>query len=379
MRVALIHSFYSSQQPSGENQVVLRQAELLQEAGHEVRVIGRSTDSEALKRLYSLKTAIKLVSGRDDAVLKEIDAFSPEVIHIHNLFPNVGTRWILRCSVPKVISLHNYRAYCSPGTFFRDGTACIECVDHGSLRAIKYGCYRDSRVATAPVAASRHLFRNHVLRSVDLALSTSEASDQLMRGTLGDIVSIQLLPNPGSDSGLQPRAPKDRHGWIAAGRFSPEKGFEELIRDWPMSVPLTILGAGDAADPLLALARSKPISIRPSVSIANFRNLLPQFTGFVFPSLWFEVAPQVVVEALRVGLPVIVHKDNTVANLVEKYGFGLSYSSSSDLQTALAEVAANCETYSSRAYNYYAQNLRPGDWTASISNIYAALTRPTNS
>lgn len=359
--------------------MVLRQSELLQEAGHEVRIIGRATDSETPRRLYSIKTALRLVSGEDDAILREVVEYAPDVIHIHNLFPNIGFRWLSKCPMPKVISLHNYRAYCSPGTFFRDGRKCLECVDYSSTRAVKHGCYRDSRLATAPVAASRHLFRNHVLRAVDVALSTSEASDLIMRDILGGIVPIKLLPNPGFDSGVPPVASLDRRGWIAAGRFSPEKGFQQLIRDWPASLPLTVLGDGDDADRIKALGADKGVEIHHGVSISEFRDLLPRFTGLVFPSLWFEVAPQVVVEALRVGLPIIAHKDNTVSGLVEKYGFGSSYSSHDTLQSALRDVTINSETYSSRAYLYYIENLLPDDWTASIEQIYADLVQSDRS
>ena len=111
MRIALVHSFYSSQRPSGENQVVVQQAELLQAAGHEVCVIGRSTDEERTKPLFTLRTAVRLVTGVDKAITREIESFDPDVVHIHNLFPNIGFRWISELSPPKVISLHNFRAF----------------------------------------------------------------------------------------------------------------------------------------------------------------------------------------------------------------------------------------------------------------------------
>ena len=44
MRIAVVHSFYRSDSPSGENQVVAQQVELLREAGHDVLLVARSSD-----------------------------------------------------------------------------------------------------------------------------------------------------------------------------------------------------------------------------------------------------------------------------------------------------------------------------------------------
>ena len=44
MKIAVVHSFYSTRQPSGENVVVQLQARALQEAGHEVSLIAAQTD-----------------------------------------------------------------------------------------------------------------------------------------------------------------------------------------------------------------------------------------------------------------------------------------------------------------------------------------------
>jgi len=373
MRIAIVHSFYSSQRPSGENQVVVQQADLLRAAGHEVRVVGRSTDDERTKPLFPLRTAVRLVTGADNAITREIQGFDPDIVHIHNLFPNIGFRWISELSPPKVISLHNYRAFCSTGTFFRDHKQCFECPELGAHRAVWHGCYHDSRVSTLPVAASRASFRKDVLQRVNAVLTTSEASDSVLRNLLGNTVTTQLVPNPGPDSGIPPQRLEERKGWIAAGRLDEEKGFQQLLADWPTAHELTIFGDGPLTDRLQADGLEKGIRVEPGISISHFRERLSTFRGLIFPSRWLEVAPQVVVEALRVGLPVIAYRENSVAKFVEQTHVGLAYSSKEDLRLCVEQLEAQYSSFCTSAYNYYVDNLRPEIWTESIINLYYQL------
>ena len=44
MRIAVVHSYYSNRQPSGENVVVDLQVGALRRAGHEVHVVARAAD-----------------------------------------------------------------------------------------------------------------------------------------------------------------------------------------------------------------------------------------------------------------------------------------------------------------------------------------------
>lgn len=58
-----------------------------------------------------------------------------------------------------VQTLHNYRLLCPAATFYRDGKICEECMDHGPFHAVRYGCYRDSKLGTAALAAMIEIHR----------------------------------------------------------------------------------------------------------------------------------------------------------------------------------------------------------------------------
>ncbi len=100
---------------------------------------------------------------------------------------------------------------------------------------------------------------------------------------------------------------------LAAGRLSPIKGFDELIRAF-LDVPkeynarLVILGDGPEKENLLALADSLGLSDR--VSLPGYVHYTSAYMKksriFVLSSLW-ECLPTVVIEALAVGLTVVAY------------------------------------------------------------------------
>jgi len=118
MRIALVGSFYSTSQPSGENDVVQDQSLALSEAGHEVLLI-RQDANELQGGLFVLKTGIDVVlgTGRDPTpVLRD---FKPDIVHVDNLFPNLEVQWLSDWPGPIVVTLHNYRFFCSNGLLYR--------------------------------------------------------------------------------------------------------------------------------------------------------------------------------------------------------------------------------------------------------------------
>ena len=371
MKIAVVHSFYSSAQPSGENRVVEDQVSLLREAGHDVRLVMRHTDGESDTAGYALRSGIRVATGRGGSPLRQIREIQPDVVHVHNLFPNFGTRWLGKWNGPVVVSLHNYRAFCSNALFYRRGRVCFDCVESGELNAFVHACYRDSRMATFPVAMSRRMDRKKIVSGASAVVTTSEGADKVLDSLLSSGTKRVLIPNFGRGKAQQPLADQDRSGWIAMGRFSPEKGFLELIDQWPGDESLTVIGDGELREAVLAAAtKKKGVEVADSLPIEELRARLPRFRGLVFPSRWLEVAPQVVVEAMRVGLPVIAYEANVVASLVVTTGSGLAYSEPASLASCLASVSDRLEYFSERASQYYADNWTPETWLTRMTALY---------
>ena len=350
--------------------MVEHQAELLSGAGHDVRLIKRDTDTVENSFLHAPRAAFRVATGLGASPVRALKDFQPDVTHVHNLFPNFGTSWARAWPGPIVLSLHNYRSVCARADLYRDGTYCQECVDFGNQRAVTHACYRNSRFATLPIAMSRTRFRRDFVLAADAVVTTSIASDTHLRQLIGPELRTTVIPNPGSDSGETPLPPDQRHGWLAMGRLSEEKGFTELINAWPADELLTIIGSGPLEEPIAIAAQTKGIVHRSAVPIDELRGNLATFEGLVLPSRWIEVAPQVVVEAMRVGLPVIAYAANGIAELVTNTRTGLAYTGSQSLQGALENVRSDLAGYSARALAYYRDHWSPGIWVESMSHLY---------
>lgn len=377
MRVALVHSAYSSAVPSGENRVVTDQADFLASRGIDVTVFQVSTDDEQRGRLYGPLTAARVLLRVGRSPLPALRSFAPDVVHVHNTFPNVGSRWLRNWNGPVAVSIHNYRAGCSNGLLMRDGRICHDCVEP-ALRvwpAIRHACYRDSRMATVPVAVSRAGFRHDLVRAGVTAVTTSESSDRLFRLVTRDRIPSVVIPNFVVDhSGPDAPGRAERRGWIVVSRLSPEKGVLKLARDWPRDQELTIIGDGPQWAQIEKLAEARPwVTLLASVPRDKLRGMLARHVGLVFPSRWHEVAPQVVVEAMCAGLPVVAFDGNDVAPLVVPSGSGLSYHDADSLAKAVMEVDERWDSFHTGARGTYEAAWTPDAWFSRMMALYSSL------
>lgn len=372
MRIAVVHSFYRSAQPSGENRVVEDQVEALCEAGHDVLLIRRDTDA-LTGPLFGARTALSVALDRGFDPTSQIRAFNPHVVHAHNLFPNFSTNWVRTADSPVVVTLHNFRLVCSNGMFFREGQICVECVTFGSRKAIEHGCYRQSRVATFPVALSRDHVRHNIVAGASALVTTSELSDEMVHQYLVPGVRTHMIPNFGPSDDVPDAASRVGNVWIAAGRLSPEKGFAELIRDWPTHEKLIIIGDGPLRSHLESEAQFKNIDLKESMSREDLRFHLGSALGLLFPSRWFEADPQIVVEAMRLGTPVVSFQANAVARIVETSGAGRTYDSASSLCAALIEVREKRSQMSKAAQEEFERRWTKSLWLSRIQDLYQGL------
>jgi glycosyltransferase involved in cell wall biosynthesis len=334
LKVAVVHSFYSSSQPSGENQVVLQQVDALRRAAVSVDLVAVRTDTLARSPIYPLQAGLIVATGRGRSPLSDLRALDPDVVHVHNLFPNFGRTWVREWPGPLVATVHNFRPLCAAATFYRDGRVCTKCLDSRSpVSAVRYGCYRASRLRTLPLAISTRFERDPVLDRADRVLVLSDTMRSLY-ATAGvpearlQVVSNFLgvdIPEPGVGGGP----------WAFVGRLAEEKGILELVRDWPPGYELVVVGDG----PLRAAAEAAAL---PGVRFlgdlprARVFDILRDATGLVFPSRWYEGFPMVYLEALAAGTPVVAWEPSSVAQLVAAEGTGIVGGSALEVSLARA-------------------------------------------
>ena len=382
MRIALLHSFYSSAASSGENVVVMAQLEALAAAGHDVVLIGRETDREQQHlSIYPVRAAWRTLTNRGPDPEPLLRRFAPDVVHIHNTVPNLGLQWLPRWEGPVVHTLHNYRPLCANGLLLRDGQYCSLCPDGQPWSAVEFGCYRDSRVASLPIAVrnARSLAHNPLLERSNALVVLSPAAREIYERYGVPPDRLVLIPNGISEVHSGVVGPPEPSRWLAVGRLSAEKGFQRLLRSWPEYQPLDIVGEGPQRQELQALATEK-VRFLGALPPDEVRQRMAAYTGLVFPGVAVESAlPLVVGEALEAGLPVIFGPDHPQAGPLIAAGVAtiadwtVAPGDPHSLAAALDRVVVAGMPMRRRARSWYEDHLTMPRWIDRLEGLYAKV------
>jgi glycosyltransferase involved in cell wall biosynthesis len=129
-------------------------------------------------------------------------------------------------------------------------------------------------------------------------------------------------PDPGAGGG-------DGGYFLFVGRLSREKGVETLLAAWEQlrgRTPIKIVGDGPLAPEVAAAARRIPelewVGRQPRDRVLA---MMKNAKALIFPSVWYEGFPMVMVEAYAVGLPVIATDLGSMSSLVDHGRTGLRF------------------------------------------------------
>lgn len=313
---------------------------MLRRAGHEVHTFTRQSDEIRDKGLLGLLHGGLTVAWNFFEVLrfrKLLRATKPDIVHVHNTFPLISPAifWSIRGTTASVLTLHNYRLFCANSFLLRDGKVCTRCLDEFSVRpALRYGCYRNSRIKTLPLAQSIALHKAiGTWRSrVDgfIALTKFQRDRLVAAGLPADRLHVKA----NFFSGSPVTVPWQERNDIAlyVGRLTPEKGVEYLIRGWlelGASAPkLRIIGGGLLRASLERLANSRgatnieflgAVSTEAAIRAVSMAKLL------IVPSIWFEGFGIVLLDAFAAGTPSAVSNIGSLPTIVTDGENGLVF------------------------------------------------------
>ncbi|MBT8765791.1 glycosyltransferase family 4 protein [Metapseudomonas boanensis] len=355
IRSLLVHDYYSSEFPSGENQVFETEKHLLRSHGQEVSEFVRHSDEIRAQGSWgTVKGALATPWNpwASAALLREIERFKPDVVHAHNTFPllSPGIFHAIGKRAARVLTLHNYRLFCPAAIPMRDGKVCTECLDkHSPMPAMIHGCYRSSRAATLPLAFSVGLHRALGTWSdqVDAYICLSEFQRGLMINAGLPSEKVHVKPNfyPGNPpvTAWAQRKPYV----IFAGRLTAEKGLFSLLRAWQAwgaaAPELRLVGDGELRPELERMAAGLPVSFLGQVSAEQAQAQIAGARLLVLSSECFEGFPMVVREAFAFGTPAGVSDLGPLPTIVQHGKSGVVFQPSNP-QSLLQEVRTAWET-----------------------------------
>lgn len=344
MRIALVHNSYL--QRGGEDVVVEHELELLRQQGHQVECY--FTSNSQLLRVGQWKQLLfSLWNGRERRLFRQwLRQKKCDIVHVHNTFAYLSPAILAvphQLGIPLVVTLHNYRLVCPAGILFRAGNICHLCLQHRSLLpGLRHRCYRGSFKHSAVVVANLQLHRwlASWSRHVDLFFVFGARQQQLLLAAGLPVAKLQIKANsvPWRAKRQLPASFAElKFDFLLLGRISVEKGSLPLLRWWAEHRPpakLTVVGG--CAPELLSefeklVADCDLINYTGSVGHSEVASILAGSRFLIFPSIWYEGMPMVLLEACCHGVPVLARRLGAAAECVSAGKSGFFFSNDAEL------------------------------------------------
>jgi len=396
MKILLVHNFYQSSSPSGEDAVFRNEVDLLKKNGIDVLTFEKYNDDV---RTFSakIKTAIEIPWSRKtykelkDLLKKE----KPDIAHFHNIWYLISPSAYYACKdagVPVVQTLHNFRFFCINGLLMRNGRICEECIGKIPWRGIRYGCYRGSRMYSLPIAIADgiHFLKGTWRKKVDAFIALTEfGKKKYIECGLPEaknFVKPNFLPDlPVTPLAETPFAPPYA---IFLGRLSAEKGLSVLINAISLlrlnvkkRILMKIVGDGPLRENLQQIVKYgnvEEIEFTGKKSFTEVTELLKYSRFMVLPALSYEGFPMAIREAFACGKPVIASRLGAMAELVEDRKTGLLFEPGNpeDLATKIHWLTENehaCEEMGRNARKVFEQRYTAENNFGMLMKIYEAV------
>jgi glycosyltransferase involved in cell wall biosynthesis len=324
-----LHAYNQHRGGGGANNATLATIEVSRAHGLELEVFTRRSGDLAPSLSGRLQAGLSAIYNRQGVreFVARLEAFRPDVVHAHELFPLVSP-WILpqctRRGIPVVMSLVDYRLTCPVVTHLRGGQICASCSGGREYRALLHNC-RGSLPESATMALysglvrTLRLYSGHVSRFVTPSEFTRDwmVEQGALRAERTSVLA-PLVEFP--ESAADPAA----GSYVAyAGRFAKEKGLDTLLEAARRTGLPFRLARNEKS--LVGIEVSRDVEV---VVTRGRHDLAAFYRGarlIVVPSVWFETFGLVGAEAMSHGIPAVASRIGAVAGLVEDGVDGLLF------------------------------------------------------
>lgn len=311
MRIGLVHNYYRSEIPSGENLTVDQIALILNSLGHTVSIYSETSDKYKKNlRIQALRMFRLLFGLKKKNFKKWIE--EQDSIQIHNYFPLIGRaelKALSRSGLPIVRVIHNYRKTCLIGNHFRNNEICKKCNQSKFRSGILKRCYQRSFWKSLLVSKMTREVNNFENTGVIKFIAISEHVKKYLLEIGVDSEKISLIPN-----GIKhlKRINGDANQVLFLSRLEPEKGVKLVIKTWLKfkELPkLNIIGTGSLNDYVIeSIATLKNVEFHGLLNASDIDLVAAKCRTFLAPVSWEEPFGRTLVEALSRGQAVVATK-----------------------------------------------------------------------
>jgi glycosyltransferase involved in cell wall biosynthesis len=343
LRILICSSFFPPHYLGGAELIAYKQAKILQQMGHEVRVFsgrlgGQWFRPHRVKQEHGAFRATRVslspqdISGsswdfRSPDIAREfcrtLDDFAPDVVHFHNIV-GLSTGMIDECfrrQIATVMTLHDYWGICFKNTLLKNsgnickqgGLVCLDC------REVLAG-----HLPLPSPVRNAHILMS--LRKVDRLITPSRfvAEQYTANGIARDRLTV--IQN-GID--VENFAPGQRGAAMLTlgfiGHLGQHKGLEILLHALSLmdasKVRLLVAGTGEESGRLQMFCHERGldpyVSFLGHVDNRQIAALYQQIDVLIVPSVWPENSPVTITEAMASGIPVIASDVGGIGEMVE--------------------------------------------------------------
>lgn len=326
-----------------------------------------------------------------------LDQFRPDIVHIHGLYHQLTPAVLAPIAerrIPIAFTLHDFKLLCPAYTLFTEKLGmCERCADGAFHHAVRHACLHGSRAVSAVYALDAYVHRWR--RSFDVvdafvmpsrSILETHAAHGFPRAKLHHVANFfETTTDAATDPALIAEA-KARYGRyiVYFGRLSVEKGLHHLIEACAMAdLPLVLVGDGPEAARLQvqAKASTSPVHFTGYQSGDALWALVEGALAVALPSIWHEIAPKSVLEAMARAKPVVASRIGGLPEQIEDgvTGYLAAPADSAALARALATVgalpAAELDAMGARARTRAMGAFTTDRYYAAMTTLYAALRR----
>lgn len=257
-----------------------------------------------------------------------------------------------------VVTVHEYFMHCPNGGFFNYKENRICNLNPLSLKCIKCNC--DSRNYLIKLyRIFRQKIQNKIIKKIKAnAIYVSDFSKDILKNSLIKNWNSIVINNPAGYE-KEERNLEKKNILVYLGRLSKEKGVDLFCESvTKLNGNGIIIGDGPLRKELEE--KYKNLKFVGWKSKEEIKNILKESKALVFTSLWYETMGMTAIEALSLGVPVVVGDKSATSSYITDNINGLKYENGNvdNLYEKLKILEDNKlgQEMSKNAYNLYWKN-----------------------